>query len=339
LNARFSRALKRLGFSVRSPAALAVSGGGDSVALMLLFADWAKREHGVLPVVLTVDHGLREESGSEAATVVEWARAVGLGAHVLRWQGAKPRSGMEEKARAARYRLLGGWCAEHRMASLFVAHTREDQAETFLLRLGRGSGVDGLSAMKPRALVPIPGFEGVHVLRPMLGLGRAELRAYLQARGASWFEDPMNEDARFARARIRKALPMLEAAGVPAQRIAEAAGHLARAREALEVATDAFLASHARFDAEQLALIDGAALGRIPREIALRALSATLMCVSGAAYRPRFERLENLLDAIPSGVFPGRTLLGCRVGKAPKAKAVFGPATLLITREGARNRP
>jgi len=320
-----------------SRAALAVSGGGDSVALMQLFADWREEEQGVAPIVLIVDHALREGSGEEAKRVQAWARARGFEAHILSWQGRKPLSGIEGKAREARYALMGEWCAAHDVPSLFVAHTLDDQAETFLLRLGRGSGVDGLSAMRPRAAFPVAGFEDLKVLRPLLEIGRAELRAFLTARGVSWLEDPMNEDSRFARARVRKALPTLEAAGVSARRIAEAAQHLARAREALESATKAFLASHARLEGGDFALLDAAALARTDRETGLRALSAALMMVSGKAYRPRFERLETLFDSIRSGTFAGaRTLCGCRIGRAPKARAVFGPATLLIARESPR---
>ena len=303
---------------------------------MHLFADRAEREQAAFPAVLIVDHGLRAESGAEAAMVAQWARALGFTAHVLTWRGAKPGSGIEAKARAARYRLLGAWCATHRAPNLLVAHTREDQAETFLLRLGRGSGVDGLSGMKPVAPLPVAGFEGMRLLRPLLDIGRAELRAYLAAQGARWLEDPMNEDSRFARARIRKALPALEAAGISVKRIAEAARHLARARAALDAATDAFLADRVHWIGADCALIDGAALGKIHREIGLRALSAVLMRIADAGYRPRFERLEALFDAIASGACAARTLCGCRIAKAPKAKAAFGPQTLAVTRERPR---
>jgi tRNA(Ile)-lysidine synthase len=335
LNKRFAIGLAQLGFSPASRAALAVSGGGDSIALMLLYADWARDQRAVSPAVLIVDHGLREESAKEVAMVAGWARAQELSARVLQWKNAKPRTGIEAQARAARYRLLGQWCASHDVPALFIAHTREDQAETFLLRLGRGSGVDGLSGMKPRAPFPLSGFEGVQLVRPLLDIGRQELRAYLRAREAPWLEDPMNEDLRFARVRIRKTLPALEGAGVPTRRIAEAAQHLARAREALEEMTRSFLATHACWDSD-LACVDATALGKIHREIGLRALSTLLMRLSGASYRPRFERLQAMFDAIVAGTFAPRTLCGCRVGLAPKAKAAFGPATLLITREGAR---
>ena len=301
---------------------------------MQLFTDWHDQECGVPAIVLIVDHALRDGSEDEAAKVQAWARARGLESHILPWKGEKPASGIEGKAREARYTLLGEWCAAHDVPSLVVAHTLDDQAETFLLRLGRGSGVDGLSGMRPRAAFPVAGFEKVQLLRPLLEMERAELRAFLTARGMPWLEDPMNEDSRFARARLRKALPMLEAAGVSARRIAQAARHLARAREALEAATKAFLAAHSRLESGDFALLDAVALGRADRETGLRALSAVLMLVSGRTYRPRFERLENLYDSIKAGTFTNaRTLCACRIGRAPKARAVFGPATLLVTRE------
>ena len=302
---------------------------------MHLFADWAEGQRVAPPAVLLVDHGLRPQSHEDALEAARWARAAGLSAHVLHWQGSKPELNIEDRARTERYRLLGGWCAAHRVPDLFVAHTREDQAETFLLRLGRGSGVDGLSAMGAIAPLPIWGNLKVRLLRPLLDFGRAELRDFLTARGAPWLEDPMNEDSRFARVRIRKILPRLAAAGIPVQRIAEAARHLARAREALDAATEDFLSRHARLQSN-FALLDAAALASARREIGLRALCAILGHIGAPAYRPRFERLEALFDAILAGGFAARTLSGCRVGKAPKARAAFGPTTLLITRETAR---
>jgi tRNA(Ile)-lysidine synthase len=340
---RFSRALTSLGFLPGCPAALGVSGGGDSLALAHLFAAWARRHACAPPVVLIVDHGLRDESPAEAALAAQWVEDAGLTAHILTWAGEKPGSNIEDQARQARYRLMGDWCAGHAVTRLFVAHTAEDQAETFLLRLGRGSGVDGLSGMRANAPLPMARFTGVRLLRPLLDMSRSELRVYLKERNASWLEDPMNHDLRFARVRVRKVLNELEAAGISAPRIAEAAGHLARAREALDAATEQFLDRHARFETD-CALIDGAALSQAHREIGLRALAAVLMRFANVSYRPRFERLEALFDAIGQGggqgigqqPFTARTLVGCRIGKATKARALFGPGTLLIAHEGSR---
>ncbi len=315
-----------------------MSGGGDSVALMHLAADWLKARR--LPFtrgsVLVVDHGLRAGSAKDAAAASAWAKALGFAAHVLRWRGAKPRSNVEDSARNARYRLLGDWCRANGIATLLLAHTRDDQAETFLLRLGRGSGVDGLSAMRGRAPFPLADYNGIELVRPLLDFGRDELRADLAARNAAWIEDPMNEDPRFARVRIRRMMPALEAAGISAARIVQAAGHLARARQALDAATETFLAAHARF-APGHALFDGAALRSEPRETGLRALSAILMRVSGHAYRPRFERLENLYRALGTSQV-GHTLSGCRIGTAPRESRPFGAATLEVRRETPRKR-
>jgi tRNA(Ile)-lysidine synthase len=302
---------------------------------MLLFANWVTARRCPKPSVLIVDHGLRDGSAKEAALARQWAVAQGFAAHVLRWRGAKPRANIEEKARAARYALMGEWCKAHAVETLLVAHTRDDLAETFLLRLGRGSGVDGLSAMRECAPLPVPGFAGIEVMRPLLGFSRVELREFLRDRGASWIEDPMNADPKFARVRVRALLPALEAAGVPLYRIASAATHLSRAREALDAATEDFLNLHARFEADGAALLDAAALKHIPPEIGLRVLVQVLMQVSGESYRPRFERLERLFDSVTSGAL-GSTLHGCRIGPAPKAKAVFGARTLCITREVRR---
>jgi tRNA(Ile)-lysidine synthase len=191
--------------------------------------------------------------------------------------------------------------------------------------------------MRARAPFPLPGYDAVTLIRPLLDIGRDELRADLRARGAAFIEDPMNADARFARVRIRTALmPALEAAGISTLRIAQAAGHLARAREALDAMTEQFLARHVRFEPSGPAFLDGAALRAEPREIGLRALSAILMRVSGQAYRPRFERLEHLYEAL--GRSAALTLSGCRIGPASRGSRHFGTATLEIRRETPRRR-
>jgi len=304
---------------------------------MLVVADWLRDgDHPSTCPVLIVDHGLRETSAREAKLVAEWAERAGLKAHVLTWRGRKPRANVEEKARNARYALMGDWCVANHVAQLLVAHTSDDQAETFLLRLGRGSGVDGLSAMGERAPFPLSGYR-VDLIRPLLDTGRKELRDYLKAQGADWLEDPMNADSRFARTRIRDLLPRLESAGVSVSRIAKAAAHLSRARAALDEATAAFLAEHTRPHPQAL-LVDAQALRSAAREIGLRVLSSCLLRVGGATYRPRFERLEPLYDALISpGFEDARTLAGCRVGLAPKARRIFGAGTLEIRREGPRS--
>lgn len=316
------------------PGAVAVSGGGDSVALMLLLAGWAKAHKLPPPAVLIVDHGLRGGSAKDARKAIAWARAAGLAAHLLSWTGRKPASDIEAGAREARYRLMGAWCRKQGVDFLYVAHTLEDQAETFLLRLGRGSGLDGLSAMRPCAPYPLAGFDGLTLIRPLLELPRAGLRHYLETRGQAWLDDPMNEDPRFARVRLRQAAPALAGLGLSPPRLAAAAKHLARARSALEAVTEAWLSAACRMEPGRV-LLDGRALVALPEEIGFRALARLLGQVSGQPYRPRFERLERLLAAIRAGA-GARTLHGCRIGWAAKRDAIFGPGTLTIVREPGR---
>jgi tRNA(Ile)-lysidine synthase len=204
------------------------------------------------------------------------------------------------------------------------------------MRLGRGSGLDGLSAMRARSHLPVAGLEHIAVMRPLLDFSRAELRNFLTQRKHGWREDPMNSDPRFARTRIRALLPELEKAGVSPRRIADAAAHLARARRALEKETAAFLSAHCRFT-DNGALFDSAALVKLAPELGLRALARMLANVSGEAYRPRFERLERLFAAIVAGALGGgATLHGCRIAPAPRRYAAFGAGTLVIAKERDR---
>ncbi len=318
------------------PGAAALSGGGDSLCLMHLLADWAAKRKLPAPIVLTVDHGLRPGSDKDARKAVALARKRGLKAQLLTRKGKIPNGDIEAAAREARYTLMGNWLAKNKIAALYVGHSRDDQAETFLLRLARGSGLDGLCAMRETAPWPIEGFAALTVVRPMLGLTRSDLRAHLKARGHIWAEDPMNADPRFARARIRKLLPALEDAGLSAGRIASAAAHLARARAALELASDAVLAGVAAAEKGRV-FVDAAALVAAPREIGLRVLARLLMGVSGRAYRPRFEALERLYDAIQTGK-PAATLHGCALAPAPRRLQRFGPKTLVLVRESSRKK-
>jgi tRNA(Ile)-lysidine synthase len=315
------------------PGAVAVSGGGDSLALMHLLHGWAKRARLAPPLVLTVDHGLQDDSTAHARSVLRWARKLGLKAHGLRWDGAKPRGDIEAAAREARYRLMGAWCRKHGIAALYVGHNRDDQAETLLLRLARGSGLDGLAAMRPISPYPVTGFVELSVVRPLMAFDRDTLREHLTAGGQEWIEDPMNGDARFGRVRVRDALATL---GIPAERLADAAAHLGRAREALDAVTAAVLRRACRSDGNAI-LVEAAALTAAPREVGLRALARLLMTVSGQAYRPRFERLERLFDRIADGrLGAGCTLHGCKIAPVPAGRAHFSGFTLAISPEKGR---
>jgi tRNA(Ile)-lysidine synthase len=265
------------------------------------------------------------------------ASSAGLKAHMLVWKGFRPSSDIEAEARHARYRLMGAWCAEHKVQALYVAHTEEDQAETFLLRLARGSGLDGLSAMQGSAAIPVPEYAHVRLVRPLLEFGKSELRDFLRSRKIEWSDDPMNTDPKFARARLRSAWPQLEQLGLLPARIADAARHLARARAALEDVTQTYLQRGTRPAENGTVALDPLRLKMLPREVGLRAFAAVLSRVSGEEYRPRFESLERLFDSIlANSLGGGATLHGCFVAPAAGGEQVFGSATITVSRESTR---
>ena len=306
--------------------ALAVSGGGDSMALLHLAADWAKRQPDAPRLhVLSVDHRLRPEAARETAFVRQRATALGLPCTILHWHGDKPPSGLQAAARAARYRLLGGWCAEQG-AALVTAHTIEDQAETLLMRLARGAGVDGLSAMAARRRLDIDGTQVPH-LRPLLTVPRARLRATLQAEGADWIEDPSNQDTAFERVRLRQALAACPDLNLPPDALALSAERLARARTALDTWRDDIIARHATLSPFGHVDMPAAELDALPDEIILRVL-ARLIMLTGHGGQPALADLERLLMWWKSARDKARTLAGAHIERRDER--------LLIGREPGR---
>jgi tRNA(Ile)-lysidine synthase len=273
---------------------LAVSGGADSLALLDGVARWRAR-HGGRPhaIVLTVDHGLRRGSAREAAQVAKIARARGLKACVLTWEGPKPQSDIEGRARAARYRLLLEACREARATHLVVAHHQDDLAETFLLRLRRGAGVFGLAAMRPSLAVG-----DVTIVRPFLGVPRARLAATTVAAELTPVDDAMNSDPRFERTKVRRLLPTLAGEGLDPAMLAATALRLADAADAIDAAATLLLREAVAVDDLAVASLDLVPFARAPQEVRLRGLVRLLLAVGGDDYPPRYERLAALLDAI-----------------------------------------
>ncbi|HAD27336.1 MAG TPA: tRNA lysidine(34) synthetase TilS, partial [Rhodobacteraceae bacterium] len=185
------------------PIGLAVSGGSDSLALLVLTVDWAKK-CGRSVFVVTLDHGLREEAANEAEGVAKICAGLGVSHDTLRWDGHH-KGNTQDAARRVRQRLIGDWAKTHDLVAVATGHTRDDQAETFLLRLKRGSGVDGLSGMA-RCIEK----DGVLWVRPLLHKRRDALRATLKDRGVAWFDDPSNGDNRYDRVKVRKALKIIQ---------------------------------------------------------------------------------------------------------------------------------
>jgi tRNA(Ile)-lysidine synthase len=213
---------------------LAVSGGPDSSALMWLAARWRSAlARGPRLIAVTVDHGLRAEAAAEARDVKRLARTLDLPHRTMRWTGAKPTTGLPAAARAARYRLLAQAARESRATHILTAHTRDDQAETLLMRLLRGSGIAGLAAM-----ARVTDREGVLLARPFLNVSKSQLVATLTKAKVGFADDPTNRDANFTRPRIRAVMPVLAAEGGDARNLARLAARLARANAAVEVLAD-----------------------------------------------------------------------------------------------------
>ncbi|MEQ1576622.1 MAG: tRNA lysidine(34) synthetase TilS [Hyphomicrobium sp.] len=350
---------------------LAVSGGADSMALMHICAELV-REHGKGRIVVaTVDHGLRDGSADDARFVVDEAERIGL-AHVsLAWEGEKPTTGLQAAAREARYRLLAN--VYHRefwphVKWLITAHTLDDQAETFLMRLARGSGVDGLSAMSPIMSFDIPPepetqvklppglvrqFVPMSVLRPFLPFPKTRLIATLQARGLPWREDPSNDNTDFERVRVRRALSMLLDLGVTPAAIAQSARRLGSAREALTQATQRALCDRSLVRVEPFGYAELSkdiwtdSRNGLSEAITLRVLAALIRIVGGHERPLSLQALETVArqlsagwhQAVPFATTIGRTKITRRengvqivreAGRDPPPPIVLAPGQQMI---------
>lgn len=303
--------------------ALAVSGGSDSTALLWLVARWRQGRPGApLVTVLSVDHGLRPGSADEAGKVISLAASLGLSAAALAWEGAKPSTGLQDAAREARYALMTQWCQDHRVPALLTAHTSDDQAETFLMRLARGSGLDGLAGIGDTRRGE------TEILRPLLGVSRARLRATLEAVGLGWIDDPSNSDERFERVRWRNVLRLLQSAGIDPAAIGLSADRLARTRKAIEAIVDGLAATAVVYMGDDRAEVDAPLYDTAPEELRIRLLKRLIERIGGGtAELQALERLKAALTADGAA----RTLAGCRVGRDGNR--------LRIEREGPRGRP
>ena len=287
---------------------LAISGGPDSTALLYLAAHWRKaRKNGPALLAVTVDHGLRKEAAAEARQVARLARKLGVPHRTLRWTGAKPKSGLQEKARAMRYRLLGEAAAKAGATHILTAHTLDDQAETVLMRLLRGSGPAGLAGM-----TRVTRLGDIKLTRPFLETPKARLVATLRKAKIAFASDPSNRDPKFTRVRLRSLMPALAEEGLGAKRLALLAQRLRRAEAALEAAVDR-AAALACGNWAPGGKIEMAAehIAALPAEVALR-LVGRAVTIAGHEGPVELGKLEALCAALtmkrPMGAGFRRTL-------------------------------
>lgn len=294
------------------PLAVAVSGGPDSLALLLMAHD----AFGARVRALTVDHGLRPESAAEADAVADICRDLGVPHATLRWAGPHPASNRQAAARAARYSLMVDWCRAANVVWLATAHHADDQAETLLMRLGRGAGLAGLAGVRAvRELAP-----GVTLLRPLLDERRTDLAALVTARGLVAVDDPSNRDPRYDRTAARR---LLAADGAPeAARLAASAAHLAEAEAALDWTAVQAWRSRATVAAGAIEVdADG-----LPRELQRRLLVRAIRGLSDSD-DPRGPDVDRLLDRLiagRSGTLSGIKAIGGRIwrfGAAPPRRS------------------
>lgn len=283
---------------------VAVSGGGDSMALLHLLARVAS-SRGHIVQAATVNHCLRPEAADEAAFVAGVCAGLGIRHDSMLWDHGEITGNLQDQARRARYRLLADWARENGIYRVALGHTADDQAETFLMRLARGAGVDGLSGMRPEFQS-----DGVVFCRPLLARTRAELRQYLGRNRLAWVDDPSNDDLAYQRVRARRALALLAPLGIDAPSLIRVGTNLGAAKSALDHYARAEAGKLAKQDAGDL-ILARAPSPPVPGEIERRLLVAGLMWVSGAEYPPRDSALNEMQTALAhSHTF---TLAGCIV--------------------------
>ncbi|MFV2051688.1 tRNA lysidine(34) synthetase TilS [Aliiroseovarius sp. YM-037] len=282
---------------------VALSGGGDSTALLVALHDHLA---GQCPIsAVTVDHGLRADAAVEAAAAADLCASLGVSHRILTLDGLEDGPNLQDRARARRYAALAEWAQDVGVDAVLLGHTRDDVAEGFLLRLARGSGVDGLAEMSAAQQR-----DGVLWLRPFLRTGRDDLRAYLIGRGIAWSDDPSNDDDRFDRVRMRKALPQLAELGLTVDALADTARHMRRARGALDAQVVEWGEKYVQFDAGEVRLAHPL-LTEASSEISLRLLKDALCWVATAPYPPRFDGLARVHEAAAKG--ENSTLHGCLI--------------------------
>ncbi|MEZ5794243.1 tRNA lysidine(34) synthetase TilS [Albidovulum sp.] len=284
---------------------VAVSGGGDSMALLHLVA---RAGTGAVLRAVTVDHGLRTEAAAEAGFVAGFCRRIGVAHDILSWEHGPVDGNLPDQARRARYRLIGDWARGRGIGHVVVGHTADDRAETLLMELARQAGLDGLTAMRPAWEAG-----GIRFSRPLLTASRESLRAYLRAEGVGWIDDPTNEDGSYQRVRARRALKALAPLGIGAEGLARVAANLALARADLEALAARTAAEIARTPGGAVILDRALWLGT-GKETGRRILIAALRWLSSAPYAPRAAQVARLETAIRQG--RDATLRGCRVRTA-----------------------
>lgn len=323
-------------FSDYSRILFAVSGGPDSTALLWLAARWrdARKQTPAL-IAATVDHRLRPEAKQEAAQAAMLARKLKIQHHVLSWRGKKPKTGVPEAARVARYELLISLARRTGAQAIVTAHTRDDQAETMLHRIGRGSGLTGLAGIRRKSER-----DGVVILRPLLGVSKLRLESLLRKEGISFAVDPTNSDCNFLRPRLRRLAPMLAKEGIDSARLSLLAKRVSRAEAAIETAVREALPRATLPSNKNCVCYDARTFFALPEEIGLRLLGRA---VGHAGHEGPVElgKLETLHAALAESWrenMPLRRSLAGALADLDKSRLTIEPAPLRKGNPGQSSR-
>ena len=300
------------------PIALAVSGGPDSTAMMQIAALSKKLKNNNVTVIV-VDHGLREESKNEANIVGQNAKLLGFKFKILKWDGVKPKTRIQEIARKTRYKLMTSWCKKKGIEKLFLAHHLDDQVETFLMRLGKGSGVDGLAVMNY-----VTEISSLKLVRPFLEIPKTRFIKILSITNLEWISDPSNFSSDYKRSRIRKILPILSKEGINSKQIGLVIKRMRSAKDALNTQTNILLKKYlSNVDNVAYFLNKELLKDAKEKEILLRVLEKIFMNISGSIYPPRRNKLENIISWIlKNNNIKAKTLTGVVVRKR-KSELIF----------------
>ncbi len=285
---------------------VAVSGGGDSIALLLLLAALSA-DSNITVEAITVDHGLREDSRAEAEFVAHTCSRWDLPHEILTLSGLEGPGNLPARARDARYDAISGWANRNSIQTVLLGHTVNDLAETVLMRLARGSGVEGLSGMASGMI-----WNGVHFKRPLLRTRRDALRDWLRERDLAWVDDPTNDDLSYDRVKAREALGVLEPLGITIEGLVATSDRLARQRKVLESAAEDLTDDAVRI-VDGTAVLDRNTLRNAVPDTAMRVHASVLQQIGGNRYRPRFRALQPLYDRIISTDKTTVTLARCLI--------------------------
>ena len=298
-------------FFIKKQIAVAISGGCDSMALTFALNDFCK-ENKIKIYALTIDHGVRKNSKIEAKKVGELLKKFNISHKILSIPKKEiPPKNIEANLREIRYKMLSDFCKKNQIEFLFVGHQLGDIAENFLIRLFRGSGLDGLSPMQE-----ISEINGVKIIRPFLEISKDELKNYLIEKNISWFEDETNDDEKFLRNKIRKFLASFDDKNLLEKRIYNASKEISKTRDFFDEIMNAHELEIIEQNADNLILINRCKLAEINPAIALKILAKILMKIGDKKYKPRKEKLIRFYEyLIAEGAIKKREFYGCVVEK------------------------